>query len=205
MTSPILYKGPLLLRVTLVRCGLHQHPKIRETLRALGLRKINQTIVHKNIRTVRGMINRVSIWFFIELIIFFNFFSLIRLFFFRLSILSMFNQSLKRNYHESSILNCKNCPTPRKNEIVCLNWPLLLLLTHLLLLLRTQVLFKYMPLCSCQRVFACLILFFCPGFHCYCMNLRHHFFEGLVDGYMEKYKIMNECILKSEVNKWAWV
>ncbi len=49
--------------VTLLRSGAHQTPGVRRTLQALGLKKINTTIYHKNIQPVRGMLLKVSISF----------------------------------------------------------------------------------------------------------------------------------------------
>lgn len=50
---------PLLLKITYVKCGLHTRPVVRETLQALGLNKLHQTIIHKNVRPIRGMVNKV--------------------------------------------------------------------------------------------------------------------------------------------------
>lgn len=47
-----------LIRVTLIRSGAHQKESVRETLKNLGLRKINQSIIHKNNSAIRGMIHR---------------------------------------------------------------------------------------------------------------------------------------------------
>jgi len=48
------------VKITLVKCGLHKPPSIRNTLKALGLNKLHKSVYHKNIRPVRGMIYEVS-------------------------------------------------------------------------------------------------------------------------------------------------
>lgn len=50
---------PLLVKVTYTRCATHSGIKKNATLKALGLRHLNQSIIHKNIRPVRGMISAV--------------------------------------------------------------------------------------------------------------------------------------------------
>ena len=52
---------PLLVKVTYTRCATHSGIKKNATLKALGLRHLNQSIIHKNVRPVRGMINAVRI------------------------------------------------------------------------------------------------------------------------------------------------
>lgn len=47
------------LEVTLVRSLIGLSPKQEATVKALGLRKIRQTVVHDDTPTVRGMISRV--------------------------------------------------------------------------------------------------------------------------------------------------
>lgn len=47
------------LEVTLIRSLIGLSPKQGATVRALGLRKIRQTVVHDDTPTVRGMISRV--------------------------------------------------------------------------------------------------------------------------------------------------
>jgi len=47
------------LRVTQVRSKIGIKPKQRGTLRALGLRRINQTVEHQDRPEIRGMIARV--------------------------------------------------------------------------------------------------------------------------------------------------
>lgn len=50
---------PLLVEITYVKCALHTRPKIIPTLNALGLTRLHQKVIHKNIRPIRGMINKV--------------------------------------------------------------------------------------------------------------------------------------------------
>lgn len=47
------------LEVTLVRSLIGLSPKQEATVKALGLRKIGQTVVHDDTPTIRGMIGRV--------------------------------------------------------------------------------------------------------------------------------------------------
>lgn len=47
------------LKVTLVRSLIGLAPKQEATVKALGLRKIRQTVIHDDTPTVRGMIARV--------------------------------------------------------------------------------------------------------------------------------------------------
>ena len=47
------------LRITLVKSGIGYEPKQRKTLISLGLRKLNQSIVHSDSGALRGMINKV--------------------------------------------------------------------------------------------------------------------------------------------------
>ena len=48
------------LKVTLVKSGIGKTKKIRQTLRGLGLTKLNKTVILKNTSAIRGMINKVS-------------------------------------------------------------------------------------------------------------------------------------------------
>jgi large subunit ribosomal protein L30 len=48
------------IKVTQVRSLIGRLPKHRRTMRALGLKKMNQTVVHTDSPVVRGMINQVS-------------------------------------------------------------------------------------------------------------------------------------------------
>ncbi len=47
------------IKVTLVRSAIGRNRKIRETLKGLGLSKLNKTICVKNTPAARGMINKV--------------------------------------------------------------------------------------------------------------------------------------------------
>ncbi|MGD8984409.1 MAG: 50S ribosomal protein L30 [Desulfobacteraceae bacterium] len=49
-----------LIKVTLIKSGIGRDKKIRETLRGLGLTKLNRTVTLKNTPAIRGMINKVS-------------------------------------------------------------------------------------------------------------------------------------------------
>jgi large subunit ribosomal protein L30 len=48
------------IKVTLVRSGIGKNKKIRETLKGLGLTKLNKTVTVKNTPAIRGMIHKVS-------------------------------------------------------------------------------------------------------------------------------------------------
>ena len=48
------------IKVTLVTSGIGRDKKIRETLRGLGLTKLNRTVALKNTPAIRGMVNKVS-------------------------------------------------------------------------------------------------------------------------------------------------
>ena len=47
------------LKVTLTRSLIGLSPKQEATVRALGLRRINQAVVHQDTPTIRGMIAKV--------------------------------------------------------------------------------------------------------------------------------------------------
>ena len=47
------------IKVTLVKSGIGKDKKIRETLKGLGLTKLNKTVNLKNTPAIRGMINKV--------------------------------------------------------------------------------------------------------------------------------------------------
>lgn len=49
-----------LIKVTLIKSGIGRDKKIQETLRGLGLTKLNRTVTLKNTPAIRGMINKVS-------------------------------------------------------------------------------------------------------------------------------------------------
>jgi large subunit ribosomal protein L30 len=48
------------IKVTLVKSRIGRSKKIRETLRGLGLSKLNKTVELENTPAVRGMIRKVS-------------------------------------------------------------------------------------------------------------------------------------------------
>jgi large subunit ribosomal protein L30 len=47
------------LKVTWERSGINQKEDQKRTIRALGLRRLGQTVEHDDNRTIRGMINKV--------------------------------------------------------------------------------------------------------------------------------------------------
>lgn len=48
------------IKVTLVKSGIGRSKKIRETLRGLGLTKLNKTVELQNTPAIRGMIEKVT-------------------------------------------------------------------------------------------------------------------------------------------------
>ena len=48
------------LRITQVKSQIDRPKKQKDTLLALGLRKVNQTVEHEETRQIRGMINVVD-------------------------------------------------------------------------------------------------------------------------------------------------
>tara|TARA_B100001996_G_C18245861_1_gene433392 strand:- start:149 stop:337 length:189 start_codon:yes stop_codon:yes gene_type:complete len=46
--------------ITQIKSGIGYRKKAKDTLRALGLRKMNQTIEKKDTPSIRGMINKIS-------------------------------------------------------------------------------------------------------------------------------------------------
>ncbi|MGD2125473.1 MAG: 50S ribosomal protein L30 [Desulfobacteraceae bacterium] len=48
------------IKVTLVKSRIGRNKKIRDTLKGLGLTKLNKTVTLKNTSAIRGMINQVS-------------------------------------------------------------------------------------------------------------------------------------------------
>jgi large subunit ribosomal protein L30 len=48
------------IRVKLVRSGIGRNRKLRETLKGLGLTRLNKTVILDNTPAVRGMIHKVS-------------------------------------------------------------------------------------------------------------------------------------------------
>jgi large subunit ribosomal protein L30 len=53
-------KKEKVLRITLVKSPIGYAQRQKDTVRALGLRKMNQTVEHKDSPVVRGMVTRVS-------------------------------------------------------------------------------------------------------------------------------------------------
>jgi large subunit ribosomal protein L30 len=48
------------IKLTLVKSGIGRKRQIRDTLRGLGLTKLNRTVTLKNTPAIRGMIDKVS-------------------------------------------------------------------------------------------------------------------------------------------------
>ena len=48
------------IKVTLVKSGIGRGEKISQTLKGLGLTKLNKTVELKNTPAIRGMIHKVS-------------------------------------------------------------------------------------------------------------------------------------------------
>ncbi|MDM8519634.1 50S ribosomal protein L30 [Anaerolineales bacterium HSG6] len=48
------------LRITLVKSAIGYSKRQKGTVRALGLRRLGQTVEHKNTPVIRGMITKVS-------------------------------------------------------------------------------------------------------------------------------------------------
>ena len=48
------------IKITLVKSGIGRSEKIRQTMRGLGLSKLNKTVELENTPAVRGMIRKVS-------------------------------------------------------------------------------------------------------------------------------------------------
>lgn len=48
------------IRITLIKSGIGRTKNIRETLKGLGLTRLNKTLELENTAAVRGMINKVS-------------------------------------------------------------------------------------------------------------------------------------------------
>jgi len=48
------------IKVTLVKSGIGKNKKIRQTLRGLGLTKLNKTVELENTQAIRGMIQKIS-------------------------------------------------------------------------------------------------------------------------------------------------
>ncbi len=48
------------IKVTLIKSVIGKNDKIRQTIKGLGLHRLNQTVSLKNTQAIRGMINKVS-------------------------------------------------------------------------------------------------------------------------------------------------
>ena len=48
------------VKVTLAKSGIGRSKKTKETLKGLGLTKLNKTVILKNTPAIRGMINKVT-------------------------------------------------------------------------------------------------------------------------------------------------
>ena len=48
------------IKVTLVKSGIGRNKKLGQTLKGLGLTKLNKTVELENTAAIRGMINKVS-------------------------------------------------------------------------------------------------------------------------------------------------
>ena len=47
------------LRITWVKSGIGYAEVQKKTLKALGLRRLNQSVIHEDLASTRGMINKV--------------------------------------------------------------------------------------------------------------------------------------------------
>jgi large subunit ribosomal protein L30 len=47
------------IKVTWIRSGINQKEEQKRTIRALGLRRLGQTVEHEDNRTIRGMVGKV--------------------------------------------------------------------------------------------------------------------------------------------------
>jgi large subunit ribosomal protein L30 len=53
-------KKAKMIRVTQIRSGIGRQQKHRRTLRALGLKRHQQSVIHEDTAAIRGMIDQVS-------------------------------------------------------------------------------------------------------------------------------------------------
>ena len=53
-------KKPKMIKITQTRSGIGRLTKHRRTLRALGIRRHQQSVIHEDNDAIRGMINQVS-------------------------------------------------------------------------------------------------------------------------------------------------
>ncbi len=47
------------LKITWVRSAIHRQEKQKKIIEALGLRKLNQSVIHDDSPTIRGMLDKV--------------------------------------------------------------------------------------------------------------------------------------------------
>jgi large subunit ribosomal protein L30 len=52
--------APKMLRITLVRSAIGYSQRHKDTVRALGLRRINQTVEQADTPVIRGMLSKVN-------------------------------------------------------------------------------------------------------------------------------------------------
>ena len=48
------------ISITQIKSGIGYRKKTKDTLKALGLKRINQTVEKKDTASIRGMINKIS-------------------------------------------------------------------------------------------------------------------------------------------------
>ncbi len=53
-------KKPKMIKITQTRSGIGRLTKHRRTIRALGIRRHQQSVIHEDSAAIRGMINQVS-------------------------------------------------------------------------------------------------------------------------------------------------
>ncbi len=57
--APVAMAGQAILTVTYVRSVIGQKPDAQRTVRALGLRRLHQTVEHQDSPQLRGMLHKV--------------------------------------------------------------------------------------------------------------------------------------------------
>ena len=57
---------PKMLRITLVKSAIGYSEQHKGTIRALGLRRMNQTVTHEDTPVLRGMLRKVNHLVFVE-------------------------------------------------------------------------------------------------------------------------------------------
>ena len=53
-------KKPTLVKITQTRSGIGRQAKHRRTLRALGIKRHQQSVIHEDSPAIRGMIRQIS-------------------------------------------------------------------------------------------------------------------------------------------------